>query len=263
MASKPPVNESDVKVVVMTAGGANPAVIINALAARWPDLHVIMEAPESKLDIARRRARRFGWINSLGQLATMIAARLLRRVASRRIAQICQSQGLDPVIGAQIPVSEVASINNPECLQLVRSLQPSVILLISTRLLAKKMLAEIPCPVLNLHSGINPIYRGQMGGYWSLVENDIGNFGATVHLVDAGTDTGGALYEVRAAPSKGDFISTYPMVLTAAAKDIVLRSVEDAVHGKLKPFTPEGPSILRFPPPVWTWLRYGLTRGIW
>ena len=30
------------------------------------------------------------------------------------------------------------------------------------------------------------------GGYWALATGDVGNFGTTVHLVDAGVDTGEA-----------------------------------------------------------------------
>ena len=34
------------RLLVMTAGGANPNVMINALATRFPDIHVFMEQPE-------------------------------------------------------------------------------------------------------------------------------------------------------------------------------------------------------------------------
>lgn len=263
MTPNPPERTEDARVVVMTAGGPNPAVVINALAARWPNLHVILEDPESKLDITRRRARRFGWPNALGQLATMMAGRLLRPLAARRTAEICRNRNADPVMPERVPVSRVASINDPQCAELVRELRPAVILLVSTRLMTRTTLDKLPCPVLNLHAGVNPAYRGQMGGYWSLALRDAGNFGATVHLVDAGTDTGGTLYEVRTRPEPGDFIATYPLTLTIASLGIVGQAVEDAVHGRLRPMAAEGPSHLRFPPPLWTWLRYGLTRGIW
>ncbi|MGG2475407.1 formyl transferase, partial [Rhizobium sp. BR5] len=36
------------RLLVMTAGGLNPNVMINALAARFPDIHVLVEQPESK-----------------------------------------------------------------------------------------------------------------------------------------------------------------------------------------------------------------------
>ncbi|MCM2474692.1 formyl transferase [Rhizobium sp. CG5] len=247
----------------MTAGGQNPTIVINALHARYPDLHVIEESPESKLEIWRRRAKRLGVLQATGQLATMIAARLLRKAAQTRVDEICKTFRLDPNPNPQIPVHKVASINDANTLAHIADLNPAVVLLVSTRLLSRHALSAMPCPVLNLHAGINPAYRGQMGGYWSLVEGDRENFGATVHLVDAGTDTGGTLYEVRTTPAKGDFIATYPMLLTAAALDIVARAVADAVNGTLAPTAPTGPSHLRFPPALWTWISVGLTRRIW
>ena len=250
-------------VMVLTAGGPNPAIVINALAGPFPNLQVVIEQPEGKWAITRRRAARLGWAMALGQLATMIAARLLRPLARRRIAAILAPAGLSPVMSPSVPVHHVASINDDRTLALVTQFKPSAILLVSTRLMSAATLAAMPCPVINLHAGINPQYRGQMGGYWSLVEEDAANFGATLHLVDAGTDTGGTLYEVRTLPDLGDFIATYPLLLTVTAIDITLRSVQDAVEGKLQPYQPEGPSVLRFPPPIWAWLANGIRRRIW
>jgi len=134
---------------------------------------------------------------------------------------------------------------------------------VSTRLMTGQMLDALTVPVLNLHAGINPAYRGQMGGYWALISGDEHNFGATIHLVDAGTDTGATLYQVRPKPSNADFISTYPMLLTAAALDITCKAVDDAMQGHLQPIAATGPSELHFPPTLWRWLWNGLSKGLW
>ncbi len=247
----------------MTAGGLNPTVVVQHLAKTGFDVHVLLENPEGKGEITRRRARKLGWINALGQLGTMIAARLLRRLADRRVAELLDRHGLDRKLPDTIPIHPVTSINAPETVALIDAIKPGAILLVSTRLMSARQLAAMPCPVINLHAGINPNYRGQMGGYWSLRENDAGNFGTTLHLVDAGTDTGGTLHEVRTRPERSDFISTYPLLLTIASFDIVRQSLEDALAGRLAPKTPEGPSALRFPPTLWSWIWCGMTRRIW
>ncbi|WP_037066569.1 formyl transferase [Allorhizobium undicola] len=247
----------------MTAGGPNPWMVINALARHFPSVEVLLEQPESKGEIFRRRARRLGRLAAAGQMATMAAAKLMRGAANRRMQEICKAFDADPRFNPDVPVTAVSSINSPEALEAVRRIAPGVILLVSTRLMSRAMLSSLPCPVLNLHAGINPAYRGQMGGYWSLVEKDRENFGATVHLVDAGTDTGATLYQVRTRPEPGDFISTYPMLLTAAALPATVRAVEDAMRGDMKPQTPHGPSSLRFPPTLWNWILNGLTKRIW
>jgi len=251
------------KILVMTAGGPNPWMVINALNRRLGGVEVLLEEPESKGEIFRRRQRRLGTLQTIGQLATMAAAKLLRRAAQKRTTTICAQFAADPRFNPQIPVMTVRSINSVEALDAVGVTQPDVVLLVSTRLMTKASLAVMPCPVLNLHAGINPAYRGQMGGYWALVKGDPDNFGATVHLVDAGTDTGATLYQVRSKPGPGDFIATYPMLLTAEALGATCQAVDDALSGQLKPVTASGPSALHFPPTLWSWILTGLTKGIW
>ena len=251
------------RIMVMTSGGVNPQVMINALAKHFPDLHVVEEQPESKGTLLKRRARRFGWLTALGQLATMIASRLTKSVAARRSAEIIRDYGHSTEPNPAIPVTHVPSLNDPACHAAVTGLKPAAIFTISCRILSPQTLAAISCPVINFHAGINPMYRGQMGGYWSRVEGDEKNFGATVHLVDKGIDTGGTLYEKRVEPARSDSLATYPLLMTASSVDISVRALQDAIDGTLKPYQPQGRSALRFPPPIWTWLYHGLTRKIW
>lgn len=63
------------KVLVMTAGGLNPSIVVQHLVRSGLDVEVILEQPEGKGEITRRRAKRLGWIKALGQLGTMMAAR--------------------------------------------------------------------------------------------------------------------------------------------------------------------------------------------
>jgi methionyl-tRNA formyltransferase len=249
-------------VLVMTAGGPNPWMIINALHAHF-HIHVLLEEPESKQEIFQRRKKRLGTVQAFGQLATMAFAKLIRRAAQRRTTEICQLYHTNPHFNPDVPVTTVRSINSPETLDLVQQCNPGAILLVSTRLMKREMLEALTVPVLNLHAGINPAYRGQMGGYWALAKGDSDHFGATVHLVDAGTDTGATLYQVRLKPAKSDFISTYPMLLSAAAAEITCKAVEDALDGQLKPIAATGPSALHFPPTLWRWLWNGMAKGIW
>lgn len=251
------------KVILMTSGGLNPQIMINALARQFPKLHVIQENYETKREIYRRRVRKLGRLTALGQLATMSLSRFGKNLAIRRTEEILEEYKLWAGESKGVPVTRVETLNSKDTQALIQRLQPDVVFLISCRPLSRGTLAAIRCPLLNFHAGINPTYRGQMGGYWSRVERDEENFGATVHLVDIGIDTGDTLYEVRVKPSRRDTISTYPLLLTAAGTGIAAQAIEDAINGTLQPRRPAGRSELRFPPPVWTYLRHGLTRGIW
>lgn len=250
-------------IAIVTAGGMNPQIIINALSARFPNVTVIEEQPEPKSVLLKRRAKKLGWINAGGQLATMIVSRFGKKFAATRQTDILKEFAVSAEQNPHVPVIHVASVNTPDFLDAVRTVSPAVIFTVSCRILSARTLAALPCPVVNFHAGINPAYRGQMGGYWSLVSGDAGNFGATVHLVDAGIDTGETLYEKRVTPSKSDTMLTYPLLLTASCTDIAVKAVEDVLSHRAAPYKPSGPSKMYYNPPIWTWLWNGVSKGIW
>jgi len=250
-------------IVIVTAGGRNPQIMINAIHARSRNVTVLLEQPESKTLFLKRRIRKLGLIIATGQFATMVASKFGKRLTEKRAAEILRQYNADDRENPATPVIPVESVNTPTAIQHIRAINPAVVFLISCRMLSASTLAALPCPVINFHAGINPQYRGLMGGYWARVKNDEGNFGATVHLVDTGVDTGDVLYQSRMTPSKNDTMHTYPLLQTAASTDIAIRAIEDALSGNLKPLPANGNSSQWYHPPIWTWLWNGVTRGIW
>ena len=250
-------------VAMLIQPGQNPEIVVNAVKAAFPNLVVIEEEPESKALFIRRRAKKLGWAQALGQLATMTVSRFGKRFTTARVAEILEEFGASDRKDSTIRRIAVPSANSPQFLKALEDIRPAALLLISTRMLKAGTLAAIACPVLNLHAGINPQYRGLQGGYWSRVMGDEANFGVTVHLVDAGVDTGGVLHQRRLTPSKRDTMHTYPLLQTAAATGIVVTALREAVDGALKPLKTDGPSRQWYHPPIWKWLWNGVARGIW
>ncbi|MBL8576038.1 MAG: formyl transferase [Mesorhizobium sp.] len=253
----------DRNIVVVTEGGPHIQALVNAMADRFGPTTVIEETPESKKALLLGRARRQGWIAALGQLGTMILVRLGKRFFGPRAERIERETGLETRPRTGQTIIKVPSANSPDFVAAVERLRPDVILLAGCRLLSKRTLAAIPCPVLNYHAGITPKYRGMNGGYWALATGDAGNFGTTVHLVDAGVDTGGVLHQVRGKPEPGDNIALYPLRLAAMSRDICIRSVEDALDGRLSPVSPDMPSRQWYHPTIWFYLWTGVTKGVW
>ncbi len=251
------------RIVVVTAGGENPWIMINALAQRFDDIVVFQEQPEPKGPFLRRRAKKLGWPNAIGQLATMVASRFGKRFTRKRAQDILALYGVSGTPDARVPVRQIVSVNDEAAVSQIRAVAPQVVFLISCRMLKPATLAQTPCPVINFHAGINPLYRGLMGGYWARINDDVGNFGATVHLVDEGVDTGSVLYQSRQVPARADTMHTYPLLQTAASTGIAIAAVEDTLKGRLRPVDVAGPSQQWYHPPIWTWLGNGIRRGIW
>lgn len=223
----------------------------------------IVEDQEPKSALIRRRIRHQGWLSALGQLATMVLVRLGKRLFEGRVAAIVEAEGLatEPTAGQEI--IRVASVNDPAFGVALDRLKPDLLFLTGCRLLKRDVLDRIACPVLNYHAGITPAYRGMNGGYWALASGDVDNFGGTVHLVDAGIDTGGVLGQVRGKPAPGDNLMTYAYRQAAMSRSIAVAAVEAVLAGQARPFEPGGRSKLWFHPPVWSYVWTGLTRGVW
>jgi methionyl-tRNA formyltransferase len=117
--------------------------------------------------------------------------------------------------------------------------------------------------VLNYHAGIAPKYRGMNGGYWALASGDVENFGTTVHLVDAGVDTGAVLRQARGTPRPGDTISSYALRQAAFSRTICAAAIADALAGKFATFDPKLPSKQWFHPTIWSYVWTGFRRGVW
>ena len=250
-------------ILVITAGGAYAWVIVNALASRFAGLEVVLEQPESKSVFLRRRARKIGWLQTAGQFGTMVISRFGKRFASKRTNEIIATSGARTDLAPEVPVTRVSSANGADCLDLIGARKPDVVFLVGCRMMSKATLAAISCPVINYHSGINPKYRGLAGGWWARATGDHANYGTTVHLVDAGVDTGDTLHQAFLTPHPDETLLTDSLAMAAGSREIAVRAVEDAMNGALRPMTSDLPSVQRFHPPIWTYLATGLFKRIW
>ena len=105
-----------------------------------------------------------------------------------------------------------------------------------------------------MHAGITPMYRGVHGAYWAYALGDDSNAGVTVHLVDAGIDTGDVLYQANIEASDDDNFTTYPLLQIEAGLPHLIQAVDDALHDNLKPYKAQGNSQLHYHPTIWGYL---------
>lgn len=251
------------RIAVVTAGGTHVWALVNALSDRIGPVTVILEEPESKGALLRARARRFGKVTVAGQLGTMVFGKLFRSRSGRRRQQTVEECGLrtEPDPGQRI--IHVASADSSECTDAIAAMGADVVLLNGCRLVSRATLGRIACPVLNFHAGITPKYRGMNGGYWALATGDAENFGATVHLVDAGVDTGGIVRQVRSRPKPGDSIPSYAMTMASFSADACAEAIEAVTTGPVEIVETNLPSRQWYHPTIWFYLWTGLTKGVW
>jgi len=250
-------------IVALTNGSPHAWIVINAVVDRFGPVTVLTDEKEPRWELARRRLKRHGPFTWTGQIGFVLLQRVIARRSRARFAEIIAEHGLNPVPHPGCEVIPVGSVNDPACREALARLRPEVVFVIGTRIIRAETLRAIQAPLLNLHGGITPKYRGQAGGYWALAKGDPDHAGVTVHLVDAGVDTGEVLYQARIRPDRRDNFSTYFYIQAAAFRPLILQAIEDALGGKLRPYRPELPSHLLHHPTLWGYLWTGLSMGIW
>jgi folate-dependent phosphoribosylglycinamide formyltransferase PurN len=255
-------------VVLLGDRSAETASVAHALSTHLGDrarLTVVLEKSPSRFALARRRARRLGWWTVAGQVAFVgLVMPLLRRGGQQRARQLAADNDLD-LSPVQHPVL-VGSVNDQGTATLLARAEPAVVVVHGTRIISRALLDAIDVPVINIHAGVTPRYRGVHGGYWALREGRPDLAGSTVHLVDPGIDTGDILAQATFTAGDSDSIATYPLLHLACALPLLLNQVDAVCDGVAPTTVPPVPgaerSQLRWHPTAWDYLQARRRHGV-
>jgi len=226
---------ADKKIVVLAGPGESTNMLFHALDAAFGVHRVIVETPVSQKQLLKRRVEKLGWATVAGQIAfKLLVAAPLSRKSQPRLRALKQEHGLREQALPPDRTLHVASVNSPECIAALQELRPDVVVVNGTRIIAKRVLTSVPCPFINTHAGITPLYRGVHGGYWALANDDAAHCGVSVHLVDAGIDTGGIIAQALIQPTAADNYVTYPLLQLIAGLPLLLDAVRTALTGTIQ-----------------------------
>lgn len=252
------------KIVFLCGKSDSSTYIYNGLKNNIDFTAVITEEPPSKKRLFRRRLKKLGWLETLGQvLFILIIPRLLLFFFSKKKKITCEQFNIDTTAIDHEKRIFVESVNSDECIDLLKEINPDLILINGTRIISSKVLNAVTAKFINSHVGITPKYRGVHGGYWAIANNDQQNFGVTVHEVDTGIDTGKVLYQKRLYYSSADNFITYPLIQTAGAIELLLKTLEDFKNDGLysiQSITSE--SKLWYHPTLWNYLYLRVVKGV-
>lgn len=253
------------RIVLLAPRTDHARMVYHALSAKYPIDAVMLEDPVGAWELMSRRAKRLGVWTAVGQVLFRAGIQPFLAVAAHaRRDEILREHALSVVPIPPEKVTDVRNVNDPEAVELLKKLQPDVVIVGGTRIVKDATLAASPnAPWVNIHAGITPLYRGVHGGYWALAQGDAAHCGVSVHLVDKGIDTGGILAQSAITPDARDNFTTYPLLQAAVG----LKLLRDEVLPRLlagdratQP-APAGASKLWSHPTAWQYLR-GRTRGV-
>ena len=243
------------KIILLAGAGNSTNVVFNSLDKKFGIHLAIIEDKESRRIFLKRRIKRLGIFTVAGQIAFQILiATPLGFFSKKRIAQVMADSNSDTTDIPSGKLRKVDSINGVTAFNLIKELNPDLIIVNGTRIISKNILNAVPCKFINTHAGITPKYRGVHGTYWALVNDDIENSGVTVHFVDTGIDTGNIIAQANVIPSPRDNFSTYPALQLSAGIKLLVKAIEDYFKNDIETKKNDGVSRLWYHPTLFQYI---------
>ena len=245
------------KIVLLAGKGVSTNIIFNALNNEFGIHLVILEEKENQKIFLKRRIKKLGLWTVFGQILFLIfISKPLTVFSRKRIHIIATENSLDSKEIPENKIKNVFSVNAAETINLLKKINPDIIIVSGTRIISKKVIDSVGCRFINLHAGITPKYRGVHGTYWALANKDSENSGVTVHFVDEGIDTGNIIYQSRVLVTNADNFSTYPLLQLSSGIKILKQTISDFQNDNVTVQTTSGESNLYYHPTVWRYLKH-------
>lgn len=260
---KPHDSQLEKRIVMLCSACFSTTAIYNHINKSHTISAVIMEKPLRGWALAKRRVKRLGLIKVSGQIAfSLFIVPVLNFVSKNRRHTILKNYSFELEDIPEHKIAQFLSVNDVDCIDYLKSLNPDIVIVNGTRILSSKLLNAVNAVFINMHVGITPQYRGVHGAYWALVENDFEHCGVTIHLVDKGIDTGAVLYQTKINTTSHDNFTTYPFIQFGEGMKLMLMAVDDAVNNKLTPRTENlNKGKLWYHPGFWQYLYLRIVKG--
>jgi folate-dependent phosphoribosylglycinamide formyltransferase PurN len=243
------------KIIFLASDCESSRWVYNALKKKFDLIAAVIEQPVSKKSLIKGRIKKIGFLRVSGQvLFSAVVVPFLKIKTKSRKAALLHDFGLEGADFEADKTYRVSSVNSDDCLNILQQVQPDIVVVNGTRIISKKILQSMNAVFINMHAGITPMYRGSHGGYWALFNKDSENFGTTIHLVDAGIDTGAIIKQAFIKPDKKDNFTTYPVLQTAVGITALTESLTMILLGEMNTTSPDKKGKLYHQPTIWEYL---------
>lgn len=246
-------------ILVFGGKGETTYAVVNALAKRYGSISLILENDVPAVTFFRKRIKRLGLTVVLGQIIFMATVpRHLRRKSKKRIAEISEQYNLkiDRSYEKNVKCYSVNSINDEEAIEIITNCNPDIVIVNGTRIISERVLKSVQVPIINMHMGITPKYRGVHGAYWAFVNDDAENCGVTVHMVNQGIDTGDVIRQKRITVTTEDNFVTYPYIQAGEGIKLEIEVLEEfEKSGKIDTQKVDLPSMIWSHPTIWQYIK--------
>lgn len=126
------------------------------------------------------------------------------------------------------------SLNSENTLQFFVDAGVEAIAVYGSNLVKDPLLSHFGQRMLNLHLGLSPYYRGTATNFYPLLNEEPEYIGATIHLIDAGIDSGPIVRHARPEIEPEDGPHTIGCKAILAGIEAMIEAMRQLAAGKLK-----------------------------
>jgi len=126
-------------------------------------------------------------------------------------------------------------LNSPATVDFLESNDVDMLVVYGTNLLKPPLLTRWAGRIINLHLGLSPYYRGTATNFYPLLNEEPQYVGATIHLIDAGIDSGPILLHARPTIVADDAPHTIGCKAILAGIETMIAVLNDLSRGELRP----------------------------
>ena len=139
---------------------------------------------------------------------------------------------LEHTPGCRVLQIEPGRLNGDETLALLVEAEVDTVLIYGTNLIRPPLLGRWPGRMINMHLGLSPYYRGTATNFYPLLNDEPEYVGVTIHLIDAGIDSGAILRHARPEIVAEDRPHTIGCKAILAGIDALISVLRDLEAGR-------------------------------
>lgn len=248
------------KIVVIASAGVTTNMLVNKLSQHHEVVGLFIETSVPKSEIIKRRMKKIGFFKVVGQLLFLVIG--LRFISERPKKKFIR-QHIDIAKKYRGETKTIDSVHDTDFIKTLANTNCDYMIINGTRILSAHLLDAVKAPIINIHVGITPAYRGVHGGYWALYDNKPHLCGTTLHFVDKGIDTGKVIDQAIVKMDKKDNFKSYPLKQYLRGVEMLLQYLGDhkMKRCELVELT-KNKSKLHYHPTLWEYLSKRISKGV-
>ena len=179
------------KIVFLTNNSCSAKFIANRLNQKGLlDTVIIEETSIKTITKILREVKSISWQKIPEKILDLCAIWTYSKLANSYIETHLLKPNNIKAFPMGINLHKVKNASSLQCLSILNSLEPELIIVFGTSILKPEVLSIAKRYTLNIHGGIVPKYRNVHSDFWAISKNDIKNIGTSIIHLDPGIDTG-------------------------------------------------------------------------